>query len=112
VNNALYDAVVQNKRGISSLGSVTSALSMVPGTGHFIQEARDLQAASDAQTEYNDRVESAAAFSSPPAAAEGGPAPGIPGLKIDPQEAMKKMYPILVFQCVLTHSANMPNVSQ
>ena|ERR1700744_630023 len=99
VNTALYDAVLQNKRGISSLNSVTSALSMVPGTGQFIQEARDLQAASDAQAEYNDRVESsAAAISSTTVTPEGGPAPGIPGLKLDPKEAMKKIYPILVFQ--------------
>jgi hypothetical protein len=79
---------------------------MVPGTGQFIQEARDLQAASDAQTEYNSRVESsAAAFSGPPGTTEGGPAAGIPGLKIDPQEAMKKIYPILVFQYVSHLSA-------
>jgi hypothetical protein len=99
VNTALYDAVLQNKRGVTSLNSVTSALSMVPGTGQFIQEARDLQAASDAQAEYNDRVESsAAAFSGPSGSAEGGPTAGIPGLKLDPKEAMKKIYPILVFQ--------------
>jgi hypothetical protein len=100
VNTALYDAVLQNKRGLSSLDSVTNALSMVPGTGGFIQEARDLQAASDAQTAYNDRVEAAAAFSGPPGTAEGGAAAGIPGMKIDPVEAMRKIYPILQFQSV------------
>jgi Heterokaryon incompatibility protein Het-C len=97
VNTALYDAVLQNKRGLSSLDSVTNALSMVPGTGGFIQEARDLQAASDAQTAYNDRVEAA---SGPLGTAEGGPAAGIPGMKVDPQEVIRKIYPILQFQCV------------
>jgi hypothetical protein len=105
VNTALYDAVQQNQRGLSSLDSVTNALSMIPGTGGFIQEARDLQAASNAQAEYNSRAESSAvAFSGPPGTAEGGPVPGIPGMKIDPQEAMKKIYPILVFQYVLSLS--------
>jgi len=76
---------------------------MVPGTGGFIQQARQLQEESDAQTAFNAsraEISSDAAFSAPPGSAGGPPAAGIPGINMDPQEIIKKIYPILVFQCV------------
>jgi hypothetical protein len=125
VNTALYDAVLQNKRGMGpgSLGSLTDALGKIPGTGDFVNQARELQAESDAQMGTLDRAMAADTtfgFSSSrglgdepdsfvmgtradvaAGTSSGGvniPAPGIPGLKVDPQEMLKKIYPILVFQ--------------
>jgi hypothetical protein len=112
VNTALYDAVLQNKRGgPASLGGFTDAISRIPGTGSFISQARDLQAASDEQFELNraagdeapDGVPTGAPAASPVPIGDGRytkPPPGIPGMKLDPQTAIKKIYPILLFQQV------------
>jgi hypothetical protein len=86
---------------MGSLNSVTDALSMIPGTGGFIQEARRLQEESDAQTAHNASSANngqASALQAPPGSVSGHPAPGIPGMSMDPQEVIRKIYPILVFQ--------------
>jgi hypothetical protein len=82
----------------------------VPGTGDLIQEARRLQDESDQQESilqgsrgpmdgpYVDTRASATAFQGPPGSAGGPPAPGIPGMSMDPEAAIKKIYPILVFR--------------
>jgi hypothetical protein len=100
----LYDAVLQNKRsgGPSSLGGVTDVLSKVPGTGDFIQEARKLQAESDAQAAYNMsravETNTPAPFEAPPGSSIVAPSANIPGLNMDPQTLIKRLYPILIFQ--------------
>ena len=103
VNTALYDAVVQNKKGTgpASLGGLTDVLSKVPGTDNLIQEARQLQAESDAQSNYNtSRAAEPPSFAAPPGSVGGPPGPGIPGMSanLDPQAVIKKIYPILVFR--------------
>jgi hypothetical protein len=85
------------------LGGFTDALSKIPGTGSFISQARDLQASSDAQFEMNRATGGNTPASIPGAVPVSDdryakPAAGIPGMKLDPQEAVKKIYPILVFQ--------------
>jgi hypothetical protein len=102
----------------------TDLLAQVPGTGSLIEEARQLQAASDAQAAENERMASsqgydssyapygnqydmarannptAPTFQAPPGAQGGPPGPGIPGVNVnvDPQQAMAKIYPFLAFR--------------
>ena len=100
----LYDAVLLNKRsnGTASLGGVTDALSKVPGTGDFIKEAQRLQADSDNQAAYNSRasVNTQQTFEAPPGSVGGPPSANIPGMNMDPQQLIKRIYPILIFQYV------------
>jgi hypothetical protein len=93
---------------------VTDLLSKVPGTGDFVQEARRLQTESDAAADtlyrsgaleepgsgFNDNRASAQPFQGPPGSAGGPPAAGIPGMTMDPEMVLKKIYPILVFRYV------------
>ncbi len=102
----------------------TSLLAQVPGTNGLIQEAVQLQAASDAQQAENERNAGGASYDSsyapygnqydtarasnppaqqfqaPPGSQGGPPKPGIPGvnMNVDPQAAMAKIYPLLAFR--------------
>lgn len=40
-------------------------------------------------------------FDAPPGSQGGPPGPGIPGMSMDPQAAIAKIYPILVFRYVV-----------
>ena len=109
----------------------TNAMSKIPGTGSFVQEAINLQAASDAQQAENDRAAASTqsydpsyqpygdyggaradnaqgqtTFAAPPGSQGGPPGPGIPGYNanIDPQQAIAKIYPILVFRDKIVRS--------
>lgn len=108
----------------SRASSLTNALTLVPGMQGLAQEAVELQAASDAQAAanlreassttydspyapYNDEYNKTRAdqssipsFQAPPGSQGGPPGSGLPGLKpqIDPEAAIAKIYPILVFR--------------
>ncbi|KAK5165442.1 uncharacterized protein LTR77_008971 [Saxophila tyrrhenica] len=108
----------------SNASGFTDLLAQVPGTGGLIQEAVQLQAASDAQQAENDRAAAGASYDSsyapygnqydmtrasnpgqqsfqaPPGSVGGPPKPGIPGvnMNVDPQAAMAKIYPLLLFR--------------
>jgi hypothetical protein len=74
-------------------------LSKVPGTDGLISEARSLQEDSDRQMQYNQsRAMEMPRFDAPPGTQGGPPGPGIPGMSLDPQAAVAKIYPILVFR--------------
>lgn len=123
VNTALVDAVSNNapgKRGSSGpdpCSGLIDALSKVPGTSGLIQEAQNLQAASDAQAASNARggggggydtygsraggqggYQQPPTFSAPPGSVGGPPGPDIPGTNTDPATIIPKIYPILVFR--------------
>lgn len=120
VNTALVDAVSNNapgKRGPGGsdpCGGLIDALKLVPGTGSLIQEAQNLQAASDAQAAANTRsggyddygsraggqggYQQPPSFSAPPGSVGGPPGPDIPGTNTDPATIIPKIYPILVFR--------------
>ncbi|KAH8727645.1 heterokaryon incompatibility protein Het-C-domain-containing protein [Phaeosphaeriaceae sp. PMI808] len=121
VNTALVDAVSSNTTGKRGPGGESPAcnglidvLSKVPGTGHLIQEAQSLQAASDAQAAHNARsggyeeygsraggqggYQQAPTFDAPPGSVGGPPGPNIPGTDTDPATIIPKIYPILVFR--------------
>lgn len=126
MNTTLVDAISSNKKsgpGSSSDGSpcglLTDALGKVPGTGGLIQEALNLQAASDAQAAsnsqarggggYDDYSTSRAGgpgqfqqqpmtFDAPPGSVGGPPGPNIPGTNTDPATIIPKIYPILEFR--------------
>lgn len=116
------------KKGVdpaTKCSGFTNLLSQVPGTGGLIQEAIDLQAASDAQADENERMgltrdgdsgyvphgndygasrattnQPKPTFQAPPGSQGGPPGPGIPGMsnKVDPQQVVAKIYPILLFR--------------
>jgi hypothetical protein len=120
MNAALTQASQQNsgKRGLTDPASraagLTDLLAQVPGTGGLIQEAVDLQAASDAQAAENERVAASQSYAGSYApygneygarANEPGtqsfaapPKPAVPGTNIDPKAAIAKIYPLLVFR--------------
>lgn len=115
MDNALGQANASTHRGgmgnpQEEASGLTSLLSKIPGTSSLIQEAVNLQAASDAEAARNsqmggargfDPYESSRAqpgFQAPPGAQGGPPGPGIPGVNIDPKAAVAKIYPILVFR--------------
>jgi hypothetical protein len=116
MNTTLSDAVTSsNKRGIGGstpCSRLTDALGKVPGTGGLIQEALNLQAASDAQAAatshrgvggYDDYSSSRAqgqpmTFDAPPGSVGGPPGPNIPGTNTDPATIIPKIYPILEFR--------------
>jgi Heterokaryon incompatibility protein Het-C len=86
--------------GPASLGSVTDALSRVPGTDSFIQQARDLQAESDVQLQQMRVTEkpSGTSFVPPGSSSSAATSISIGGVDLDPATAVKKIYPILEFQ--------------
>jgi hypothetical protein len=130
LNAALNNATASQSRGFGDSASkaspLTDLLASIPGTGGLIQEAIDLQRASDAQTAENDRAEQSRGmdnayvpydgnfnqsradpgannFAAPPGSQGGPPGPGFPGVtgmaaNIDPQAAVAKIYPILAFR--------------
>ena len=97
--------------GGGGLSNLTGLLSQIPGAGELSREAGDLQAASEEQERVN---QSAAAgggssfapppytqtsFAAPPGSTGGPPGPGVPGMgDFNPQETIKKIYPILQFR--------------
>ncbi|EMD61369.1 hypothetical protein COCSADRAFT_201801 [Bipolaris sorokiniana ND90Pr] len=113
VNTALVDAVSSNGKrsggagGSDPCGGLIDALNMVPGTGDLVNQARSLQASSDAQAVENSRsgfgdYSSSRAgpdqFDAPPGSVGGPPGPDIPGTNMDPATIIPKIYPILVFR--------------
>ena len=100
----------------SSASGLVSLLSKVPGTSGLCQEAQQLQAASDAQAAanranyggsrgfhedaYSTRDTTTIANQPPQQPMPGGMTPqsGIPGMSIDPQATIAKIYPILEFR--------------
>lgn len=119
MNTTLSDAagITGNKdRGPGGSGNpctaLTDALSKVPGTGGLIQEAVNLQAASDAQAAANrgaggldaysgsraDTHGQPMTFDAPPGSVGGPPGPNIPGTHTDPATIIPKIMPILEFR--------------
>ena len=99
---ALKEAEAQNKtsadgsRNIaapSQLTSMTDMLSSIPGAGDLAQQARHLQAQSDAQER-----DTALKFEGPPSSQEGTPGSNVPGTNIDPSKTVAQIYPILEFR--------------
>ncbi|KAL8967755.1 MAG: hypothetical protein Q9183_002770, partial [Haloplaca sp. 2 TL-2023] len=96
--------------GESQLSSITSLLSQVPGCGSLCQQAAQLQAQSDAQSQantggsYRDAPTGHATmntqFAGPPGSQGGPPGPGIPGMStsFDPIKTAAQIYPILEFR--------------
>ena len=94
---------------------MTGLLKQVPGAGSLVQQAEDLERASEAQerelsinadrdvaTPYGDNRASNVtnSFQAPPGSEGGPPRPGIPGLSpnLDPYKIAKQIYPILEFR--------------
>jgi len=113
MDTTLSDALLSNKRsgdGSSPCSALTSALEKVPGTSGLIQEALDLQKASDAQLASNNQFSGAydngygssraepVAFDAPPGSVGGPPGPNFPGTNTDPSTIIPKIYPILAFR--------------
>lgn len=116
MNTTLSDALTSNKKGSGgSCSALTDVLGKVPGTSGLIQEAQQLQAASDAQAAanaghgyrsggYDDYSSSRAGgssaptFDAPPGSVGGPPGPNIPGTNTDPATIIPKIYPILEFR--------------
>jgi hypothetical protein len=112
VNTALVDAVSCNGKrsgpgGSDPCGGLIDALNMVPGTGDLINQARSLQASSDAQAaenshsgfgDYSSSRAGPGQFDAPPGSVGGPPGPDIPGTNTDPAAIIPKIYPILVFR--------------
>ena len=95
--------------GESQLSSMTSLLSQVPGCGSLCQQAAQLQAQSDVQSQANTGGYRDAPighgnmntqFAGPPGSQGGPPGPGIPGMSssFDPIKTAAKIYPILEFR--------------
>ena len=105
---ALKDAEEQNKAagrasGGSELSNMTGLLSQVPGAGGLAQEARDLQAQSNAQDQVV--IHELEGEPSGPHTRLGGlpgnagaPSANIPGTNLDPAKIASQIYPILVFR--------------
>jgi hypothetical protein len=118
MNDTLGLAASSNKKSVgspSAIDGLGDLLSKVPGTGGLMDEAKRLQAMSDAQDaanhgsrgfgdDYSSERASAAnqppSFQAPPGSVGGPPGPGIPGMdpNLDPQNVINKIYPILVFR--------------
>ncbi|QIW98722.1 hypothetical protein AMS68_004240 [Peltaster fructicola] len=89
----------------SGLSGLTDLLSQVPGTSGLIQEAMELQRASQSQEQENSRGMSTgyddnySSSRAEPSSMFGG-ASKISGVNVnvDPQEAIKKIYPLLAFR--------------
>ncbi|KAL8745855.1 MAG: hypothetical protein Q9190_002054 [Brigantiaea leucoxantha] len=97
--------------GESSLLSMTSLLSQVPGASGLCQQAEYLQAQSDAQEHLNSSARASQSgapsgyssnpqFTAPPGSQGGPPGPGIPGMSanFDPAKTVSQIYPILEFR--------------
>ena len=93
----------------NSAAGLINLLSQVPGAGELSREAEDLQAASAEQKRmnsygdfggggYGTRSTQPPTFQGPPGSQGGPPSYGIPGTNIDPQETIRKIYPILEFR--------------
>lgn len=91
----------------SSGSDLISLLGKIPGTGGLIQEANQLKAESDAEAARNANSGYGGGYSSsradptfdaPPGSVGGPPGPNVPGTNIDPQAAIKKIYPLLEFR--------------
>ena len=120
MNAALTQASQQNSGKRSAdpatrAAGLTDLLRQVPGTDGLIQEAIDLQAASDAQAAENERTGASQGYASSYAPYEneygaaranepgvqsfqGPPKPAVPGTNIDPKQAIAKIYPLLLFR--------------
>ena len=109
LNKSLADAEEGHGAGGSSRGfgfgddatsNFIGLLSQVPGTGGLAREAESLQEASSQQAVENTmRANNVnTTFDAPPGAQGGPPGPVIPGTNIDPQETLRKIYPILQFR--------------
>ena len=118
MNHIVSQAAAQQgvgKRDIdpaAKASGLTNLLSQVPGTGGLIQEAIQLQAASDAQAAENDRTAGYDASYAPygnqygnqydasraadPASTNKLSFPAPPN--IDPQQVIAKIYPLFVFR--------------
>jgi hypothetical protein len=103
MDTTLSDALTKNSCN-GPLNALTDVLGKVPGTSGLAQEARSLQAASDAQaaanrsTGYGTRDAAAPTFDAPPGSIGGPPGPDMPGTNTDPATIIPKIYPILVFR--------------
>lgn len=80
-----------------------SLLSQIPGQGAGLaNQARDLQAQSQAQEYQNQTTRDPVntSFQGPPGSVGGPPGPGVPGMKpdFDPVKTAAKIYPILAFR--------------
>lgn len=91
----------------SSGSDLISLLGKIPGTGGLIQEANNLKAESDAEAARNansgygggySASRAGPTFDAPPGSVGGPPGPNVPGTNIDPQAAIKKIYPLLEFR--------------
>jgi hypothetical protein len=103
MDTTLSDALTKNGTN-GPLNALTDVLGKVPGTGGLAQEARSLQAASDAQAAANrsagfgTRDAAMPTFDAPPGSVGGPPGPDMPGTNTDPATIIPKIYPILVFR--------------
>ncbi|KAK5136637.1 hypothetical protein LTR08_002651 [Meristemomyces frigidus] len=124
---ALSNAAATQNHGARGVGDpasnasgFTDLLASIPGTGSLVQEAIQLQADSDAQASQNEcmaggsrdmsgggynayqdeygATRASTNFQAPPGSVGGPPGPGLPGVTIDPQQAMAKIYPLLAFR--------------
>ncbi|KAK1084368.1 hypothetical protein LTR33_002703 [Friedmanniomyces endolithicus] len=105
----------QRENNGNDVAGLAGALSIIPGSGGLVDEARQLQSASDAQAAANERMgsnQNVGGYApyqddyngAPPPGSQGGP-PGptsanIPGVnvKVDPQQVIAKIYPLLAFR--------------
>lgn len=113
MNSAISQAAASQgvgKRDVdpaAKASGLTNLLAQVPGTGGLIQEAVQLQAASDAQAAENERMGSYESGYAPygneygasRAAANTTGVPSFPAPpNIDPQQVIAKIYPLFVFR--------------
>lgn len=93
--------------GDTSLSTMTSLLSQIPGSGNLVREAEQLKAQSDAQEAYVSQsrgtapqAQASLSFAAPPGSAGGPPGPSIPGMSpdFDPMKTAAQIYPILKFR--------------
>lgn len=111
MNSAISQAAAKQnvgKRGVdpaAKASELTDLLAQVPGTGGLIQEAVQLQAASDAQAAENERMSSYDSSYAPYGNEyDTSRAPNAPNLRfpappnVDPQQVIAKIYPLFVFR--------------
>lgn len=120
LNKAAESQNTGGQRGMgdpaSKASSFTDLLSQVPGTGGLVQEAIDLQAASDRQAAENERsgmgqdyggyyggasradTGAPPTFQAPPGSHGGPPGPNVPGMSMEPAQVVAKIYPFLAFR--------------
>ncbi|MCJ1245419.1 hypothetical protein MMC30_002623 [Trapelia coarctata] len=123
MNIALKDAQAQEASGAvasrnfvggndGGAGVMTGLLKQIPGAGSLVQQAEELERASQAQARmvgsttgqgtYQDSraTQPNPAFQAPPGSVGGPPGPGIPGMSpnFDPKKVATQIYPILEFR--------------